>query len=390
MVLILSYDHSLSGKEALLFKIADEEYEVIWAELLDNETTNKICRKLKKCIVDFGNSPPTWGSIIEKDIATPSGLTNPMVPHRGALGYDFDSDEILVTLGEWNEVSSSFECTLVKLLAVKRDFSSVTVLHNDLLALAQESVTDATVLKFYIGFSGYGGKIVGGVGTYAGANERSCIITYNGTIWASYEADSRYNFIQEAVEPIWSAENVFLGWLTEGHGTNSHFIDTSLNISTCYPSGTLFTVSPIYDPINHKVIWIEWGSATGTTQHIFVADPDADAGCINFVDKTPSGTITDNEENTIDLGPDCKANGVILSDGENLWFTMLIYDNPDRVYKRIVKVDLGFYDDDTKYAVLADPSNDDKYVIDGILKTIDPANKLFLPAPLMIIDAVET
>ena len=101
MVQTLDYIHNISDVEVLLFKTADKQYEAIWAERLDNETTKAICRKLKKCTIDFRTSPPVWGEISEKDIATPSGLTNPMLTIKKSLGYDFDSDRILVVLGEW-------------------------------------------------------------------------------------------------------------------------------------------------------------------------------------------------------------------------------------------------------------------------------------------------
>ena len=50
--------------------------------------------------------------------------------------------------------------------------------------------------------------------------------------------------------------------------------------------------------LNNEVIWTETGSATGAIQHIWYAPPSSP---FNATDVTPTGTITDDEGNTIDL-----------------------------------------------------------------------------------------
>lgn len=385
MTIQMQYEYTLPTLEALMFKTGTMQYEVIYPEQLDNGTTKFICRKLKKRTVDFSVSPPTWGSETEIDIGTPSGFTNPIIGGHEKLGYNFETDEILIPLGEWDGSSEYMDVTEAKLLAVKRDFSSVTVIQSDLFSLVKSAISDATRIYFSLQFWGYGGKIAGIAQVYADSGsgaERSCIILYDGSSWSAVHANSRYDYVQQAIEPIWDAGNNFLGWLTTGHGTNSHRISyPDLTITAGYPGG-LFTTEPIYDPINHKVIWIEWGSSTGATQNIWVAEP---TDPFNATNVTPSGSITDNEGNTINLAVECKAKGAVFSDGAHKWLVMCMYDNPGRTFRRTVKVTLGSYSNADAWSVIATPDNTDTINIFDRCRAINPTTKLFEPIPLFIV-----
>jgi len=390
MTINMQYEYTLPTAYGILFKTGAYTYEMIYPEQLDNGTCRHICRNLKKRVIDFSTSPPTWGSESSIAVDTPSGFTNPVMPVRCPLGYDFETDEILLVLGEWDGTSTRLWTTSAKLLAIKRDFSNVTVLHNDLFALAQSVIADTAHISRYVSFYGYGGKIVGVLSIFSNTgipNERSCIILYDGTSWSAVHADSRYDYMQERVEPIWDASDNFLGWLTEGHGTNSHFISyPDLSITAGSPGG-VFTTEPVYDPINHQVVWIEWGSATGDTQHIWTADP---TNPFSATDVTPTGTKTDNEGHTIDLNVDQKANGSIFSDGTNNWLVVMIVDNPVVNPVRAMKVNLGEYSNANAWDFIGDPTGVDTYWLAGHFRTIDPVNKLFLPSPLFILVSDET
>jgi len=387
MPINMQYEYALPTIEALLFKTGAYTYEVIYPELLHNGTTPYICRNLKKRVVDFSTSPPSWGSESSIDVETPSGFTNPITPDNGILGYNFETDEILLGLGEWDGTSAHLSTTSAKLLAIKRDFSAVNVIQSDLFALAQTAVTDAARIAYYIQFYGYGGKIAGILELFSdsgSANERSCIITYDGATWTAIHANTRYDYAQQGIEPIWGASDNFLGWLTRGHGTNSHFISyPALSVTAGSPGG-LFTTEPIYDPINHQVIWIEWGAETGATQHVWTADP---TDPFTATDVTPTGTKTDNEGHTIDLNVDCKASGSIFSDGTNNWLVLRVFDNPDRLFFRAMKVTLGSYNNANAWDIIADPSGNDDFLIYGSVRAINPTDKLFLPSPLFIVSS---
>jgi hypothetical protein len=387
MVLQYQYGHGLSGTGAALFRTADKQYQVIWAEQLDNGTIQTIVRQLKKSTIDFTTTPPMWGPISSVDIATPSGFNNPV--NWSWLNYDFQTDELLLVVGEWDFSSDGFDCTKAKLLAVKRDFSSVRVLHGDLLALIQTADSGITHIEGGGLASGYGGKTVGTIRCYAGEkdipNERPIIITFDGSTWTAHLANSRYNYNQLGIKPIWDANDNFIGWLTVGHGTNSHFIDTSLNIKPCWPPDTLFSTEPIFDPINHKVVWTEWGSATGAVQHVHVSDPDAVSGCVNFVDKTPYGAILDKESNMIILSLECKGSSVIYSDAVDFWLAISLYSNiTGPPYDRAAKVNLQQYDDSSQWEVLTDASGNDKMWLMPP-QAIDPVKKLFIPSPIIMV-----
>jgi len=380
----MQYEYELPTITATMFKTGAYTYEVIYPEFLDNGTAQYIVRKLKKRTLDFSTSPPTWGSESEIDVATPSGLSNPIMSHKCPLGYDFENDRLIFLLGEWDGTSKILKTDTAKIMAVKRDFSQVTVLHSDVLSLIQSAISDASRIEAYAGFGGYGGKIVGAVAVWSDSGtsaERSCILKYDGSSWSAVHANSRYDYVQEDVEPIWDENDNFLGWLTEGHGTNSHFIEyPDLSIEANAPGGA-FTTEPIFDPINHKVIWIEWGSSTGATQHVWTADP---TDPFNATDVTPSGTKTDNEGNTIDLNVDCKSDGSVFSDGTNDWLVVKLYDNPNRNYFRAMKATLGSLNDANAWDFIEDTNGSDEHCIMCGVRCYDPTNKKALPVPFFI------
>lgn len=393
MVTKLTYLNSITSCQIYTFKLSTTLYEVVWCEELDNGTTQRLCRKMKKRTVDFSTLPPTWGAITEIDIGTASGFANPLVSIRVPLGYDFNTDSLLVAMGEWNGSSSIFECTNVKLLSVKRDFSQVTVLHNDLMTLAKTVKSDIAHVRHYVQFSGYGGKIVGAMVCYTNTGipaEVPIILRYNGTTWSAYLANSRYNYAQEAIEPIWGTDDTFYGWITEGHGTNCHFIKYSdLSVITCYPSGMTHTLEPCYDPVNHKILWGEWGGAAAA--ELYTSDPSATLGATNFVNVNPTGTIYDNEGNAIDLHISQKGNLVFFKDASNYWLVMtaIVGEGASQVV-RTKRVNVGHYNESAHYAILANYLNNDKLYIDGRSRGIDPVAKLVVPIPVLTLRAWAT
>jgi hypothetical protein len=385
MVEELTYKQAIPAESTISVKTGADTYDVYYPKILNDGTCVQLCRELAVRQFDFGTSPPTIGAESTIDVETPSTYTNPVIPTEFNLGYDFDSDKILMVLGEWDTSSLTFEnITDASLLSIDLAFVGVTVENADLLALAQGAIPTATELNYVGHFYGYGTKIVGALGTYAGSSEKSCIATYDGAAWGATQANTRFNYIQEGVEPIWDASNTFLGWLTEGHGTNSHFVKYSdLSVVTCYPPG-VYTTCPHYDMKNHKVIWLEYGSGTGAGQYIHTSDPDATFGCINFVNVTPYvGTITDNESNVIDLETANKAAGVFFSDGVNEWMVLgLSRGGIPAGQNRPAKVNLGQYNDYTKWSILENNlSVDTGYKDMGRDRCIDTTNHVFLPNP---------
>lgn len=388
MVVKTDYSHDVNGYTGLLIKTSDKHYDLFYPKCLDNGTTKLIVRKLCKVSIDFTVTPPTWGSVTEIDVETPSGFTNPQICNRPIVGYNFDNGEVLIVLGEWQSGKVDFECVQVKLLGVNRTTGVVTVRQSDLLALAKTIVSAVDRLWAYAGFCGYDGKLVGTLGALVGApsipNERSIIALYNGTTWSAINPKPVQDGVQEQIEPIFDSADAFIGWLTEGHGTNSVFVKPDLSWVGCKPPNTLYTTEPVYDPVNHKVIWIEWG-ATSATQRVHEADPSAVYGCINFVDKTPSGTITDNEANNINLSTVNKSSGAVFSDGTNYWLVCGVYmGGLVSGVGRSLKADLGYLNDPTKWACIADPSNNDKREIWGRNRALDPTTKKLLTIPMII------
>lgn len=393
MVVKTDYSHDITGFGGILIKTGTREYDFFYPETLDNGYTRFICRSVAKVHVNFSTTPPTWGSVTHINIETPSGFTNPQISNvslNTGLGYDFQTEKILLVVGEWVSPNAHWYCTDVKLLAIDRTTGAVTVLHADLLGLAKTIVSTITQTNLVADAMGYGGKIAIALGCYDptsgyAAHDRSIMILYNGTTWSAINPKPVQDGIQMKAEPIFDSGDSFIGWLTDGHGTNSIFLKPDFSWVGCKPPNTLFSTNPTFDMINHKVVWLEWGSGTGSVQHVHVADPDVTSGCVNFVDKTPSGSLVDNEGGSRNMTKVCKVGSGIFSDETNFWFIMYGYRGdtsglPDRAFK----CDLGYYNDITHWAYLADPTNLDQYY-SVLTRCVNPTTKLLVPNPLITV-----
>ncbi|RLC36753.1 hypothetical protein DRH29_03875 [candidate division Kazan bacterium] len=373
----LNYQTVLNAIGGLLFKISETRYEYIYPKQLDNGTTKMIVRELGKRIIDFGTSPPTIGSETTIDIATPSGLNNPIAFFRGKLGYDFDNDAILMFVGEWDGSSNVPRSTTVKLLSIARDFSDVTVEIDDVLSLVKNAASDVDLIKLYAHAWRLGNLGVATIGAYAAGSERSVILKDTGTGWSAEVHSERYNYVQELVEPFWD-ENTFMGFLTEGHGTNSLWIKTDGSVQAGAPGGT-FTTSPIYDPINNRILWFEWGGEISSgTQHIWTAPPSTP---FTGTDITPSGSLTDAEGNTVNLQACGKIPGFIFSDKQNNKVILGINFGglPAGVW-RVLQLDLDTMSVDGLFTL---KDGTDTIYTHVYLRAIDPSAKKLIPVPIV-------
>jgi hypothetical protein len=371
--------------EFLVFKISETRYDVVYPKPSENDLTKHITRRIGKRTVNLSVDPPNWSVETEIDVAKPSGFNNPIGVYRNKMGYDFERDEILLVLGEHEGSSDRFSCTEAKLLGVKRDFSEVNVRHDDLLSLAQQGRADVDNLQTYASFHGFGGKYYGALRPDEDGKECGECAYYNGMSWEVTDVTkARYGGAQERVEAVFDAGK-FIGCITEGHGMHSHFIDTTGEIKECKPPNGLFTCEPVYDSVNNKIIWIEWGSGTGATQHIHVADPDSEVGCKNFVDRTPSGIMIGDEGERLDLNKTNKANGAVFSNCDHGWFVMVMYRGglPKGVSK-MVRTPLGAYDDSKKYEFIVDSTTNRKNGLSGVCRAIDPTSKIYVSVPWTI------
>ncbi|RLG81366.1 MAG: hypothetical protein DRO40_09785 [Thermoprotei archaeon] len=382
MVFQIPFKASIKGFiQGILIKKSSTKYEVFFPELLDNGTIKTISRNL--LAKEFDWSSGTFTDIGSYSIETASGYSNP-ISFAPTIGYDFDNDRILLVIGEWDGSSTYPRTTNAKLIAIDRDLSGHEVLIDDILSLVKNAAADADQLRSFghaFIHSGLGALIAG---AYAGDSERSVIIvsTDGGQTWNAIRANSRYDYVQERLEPIWDGDT-FLGFLTEGHGTNSHWIKTDGSIEAGAPGG-LFTTEPIYDMINNKVIWIEWGSGTGDVQHVWVADPSTP---FTATDVTPSGTITDNEGNSINLATVNKLYGNIFTDGENYKLVFVGYRGgiPESE-TRLIAVDLPVSSESIYDLIVDDAGNDRFGTYPGfrpIIRAIDPSAKKLIPTPIL-------
>jgi len=368
----------------IMLKVGEKLYELIYPKLLVDDVTFLNCKYIAKREVDFSTSPPTIGSEELFDIESASGISNPVVPYRAHLGYDADNDRILVFVGNksGNTGGGAFAGSTIKLLSIARDFSGYSVEINDVLSLVKSAYSGIDKILYYAHAWRVSGLGVAAVDTYAGSSEISVILKDTGSGWVAERHNERYDFVQERVEPIWDG-STFLGFLTEGHGTNSLWVKTDGSVQAGAPGG-LFTTEPVYDPINNQVIWIEWGSETGATQHIWTAPP---SNPFNATDKTPSGTLTDNEGNSVNLATCNKENGHILSDPFGSKLIMSAYRGglPSGV-SRTLSVDLSISNPELVY----DPSGSDKITPNGILRCFDLTANKVSPVPLVIVQIWET
>ena len=369
----------------MMFKVGEKLYELIYPKLLVDDVTFLNCKYIARREIDFSTSPPTIGSEELFDIESASGISNPVVPFRAFMGYDADNDRILMFVGNKSGVSDSgtkaFAGSTIKLLSIARDFSSYSIEISDVLSLVKSAYSNIDKILGYAHAWRINGLGVAAVAAYAGSSEVSVILKDTGSGWVAERHNERYDFVQERVEPIWDG-STFLGFLTEGHGTNSLWVKTDGSVQAGAPGG-LFTTEPVYDPINNQVIWIEWGSATGDTQHIWVAPP---SNPFNATDKTPSGTLTDNEGNSIDLATCTKANGHVLSDpyGSKLMVYTSMGGLPSGVFRT-----LAFNLDISNPELVYDPNGSDKITIRGILRCFDLMAGKVAPVPLVIVQVQE-
>jgi hypothetical protein len=377
----LQYEFTVPAHHVFLVKTGTYTYDVYYTKQLNNGITNYICREFAKRTVDFKTDPPEWKEEKTIDVASPSGFANPILPYKNILGYDFYRRRILFVLGEWDGASWLFQGTKAKLLAVDLGLSKIEVLNDNLFTLAQEAVPEATHIKGYANFGGYGGKLVGILAAYSNAEERSVALVFDGSSWYAVRANTRRDTVQEGVVPIWDVKDRFIGWLTEGHSDNSHFIRISdFQVIPCYPPFST-TSEPVYDMINHKIVWTEWGAGEAISQRIYVSDPDPTNGCINFKNATPYGTVKDNEGNTINLTIMSKYAPSIFQNGANKWLVIGAFRGgiPEG-FHRVLKVDLGSYSDASKWDLVKDPSGNDK-LVKGMVTCISTDGKP-LPAPM--------
>lgn len=382
-----SHMQNISGMvHGLVLKKTARKYEIIYPELLDNGTVRCISRNLVR--MEFDKGTGEFKEIIRYNIESFSGLTTPL-SFRNNIGYDFDNDRILVILGEWDGTSNdAVGVTIAKLIAIDREAGTYEILINDLLGLISGTITGVDELRYYASAVQYNGLLVVVVGTYSAGSEVSTIIisTDGGATWSVINANTRYNYIQEDVIPFLDGD-VFMGFLTEGHGTNSHWIKPDGSIVAGAPSGTAYTTEPCYDPINNKVIWGEWGSTTGAVQHIHVADPSDPFG--TATDVTPTGTLTDSVGNSLDLSTLQKSNIHILDNGKMIFISWLY--NVASSESRIVMTDTppragGVYE------LVLTPTGSDRFTRDYVpayrnrvkLKCYDLASKKATTLPLII------
>jgi len=382
MVYQIPYKSTLPGfPYGLLVKKSSAKYLVFYPEVLDNGTIRAIARDL--VAKEFDWSAGAFTDVGRYSIESATKYANPIVFGYG-IGYDFDNDRILLVVGEWDGVSKYQITTRAKLVAINRDLSGHDVLIDDILALVKQAASDVDEIRYY----GHAyihsklGAVV--VGAYAAGAERSVVIvsTDGGETWSAVRANARYDFIQERLEPFWDGD-AFMGFLTEGHGTNSLWIKTDGSIRAGAPGG-LYTTEPIYDMINNQIIWIEWGSGLGDVQRIWVASPRAP---FDAVDVTPGGTLTDNEGNSIDLSRVCKIDGVIFTDGKNNKFVFQAYRGgiPEGE-SRIIATDLPVQSGNA-YDIVEDSDGSDVAVritaMRNIVRAVDPATRKLIPVPII-------
>ncbi len=379
----MQYEQAVPAQHILLFRKATYVYDAYYPKQLDNGTTQFICREFAKRQIDFSKEPAEWSDEKTVDVATPSGFTNPILPIKNIIGYDFYRDGILFVLGEWDGKSWLLTGTQAKLMIVNRDLTRVEVLHDDIFSLAREAEPEATHIKGYVHFSGYGGKIVGALATYRGDDERSVLAVFDGSKWSGVRANMRLDTVQEGVVPVWDVKGYFIGWVTEGHSTNSLFIKISdLSISPCYPPVSITTTEPVYDMINRKVIWAEWGASEAYAQRIHVSDPDPANGCVNFKNVTPYGSVKDKEGHTIDLTIVNKYRPAIFKDNVHKWLVVGVMRGglPEGIH-RILKADLNDIGNASKWEVVTRPTGDDKLFM-GMVACYD-ADRKPLPSPVI-------
>ena len=279
----------------VLIQKSPNKFDIVFPEYRTNGQIYNIIRSVK--VVEFDWQQGTFTELGSYMLPSDIGLNVPQLFKNG-VGYDLDNDRILLVLGEWNGSSLAPVTSNAKIIAVNRSLDAHEVLIDDLLSLVKQAVPDADELRenascFIV--NGLG-AIVAGVRSGGAERAWHAVSTDGGSTWESRHSNDRYDYQHEGLEPFWDGDT-FMGFLATGHGTNSLWIKTDGSYEANSPGGS-FTTVPIYDMLNNEVIWTETGSATGAIQHIWYAPPSSP---FNATDVTPTGTITDDEGNTIDL-----------------------------------------------------------------------------------------
>ena len=221
-----------------------------------------------------------------------------------------------LVLGEWDGSHDTPVTSTAKVIAINRSLDGHEVIVDDLLSLARQAIPDADSIRaeahaFIVnGLGAIVASVYTGTGDVEGETAWHAVSTDGGQTWESRHSNDRYDYKHHHLEPFWDG-NTFMGYLVEGHGTNCLWIKTDGSYEANAPPG-LFTIEPVYDMLNNEVLWIENGSGTGAVQHIWYAPPSAP---FNATDVTPTGTITDDEGNTIDLSITWKTCGNIVMVG---------------------------------------------------------------------------
>ena len=304
------YETSIAGLlYAILIQKSTNKFDIIFPELKTNGQIYNIVRAVK--VVEFDWSTGNFTEIGSYPLPAELGLDTPQL-FLGGIGYDLDNDRITLVLGEWDGSSMEARGTTVKVIAINRSLDGHEVIIDDLFSLVKQAVTDADELYGHANcwiINGLGAIVIG---VRSAGNERAwhAVSTDGGVSWTSRHSNDRYDYIHEIIEPFWDGDT-FMGYLVEGHGTNSLWIKTDGSYQAGAPGGA-YTTQPIYDMLNNEIIWIEWGSSTGEVQHIWYAPPSSP---FNATDVTPSGSLTDAEGNTIDLRTVCKLDGHIVNVG---------------------------------------------------------------------------
>jgi hypothetical protein len=335
--------------------------------------------------VNVNTSPPTVSAPIFFDIQHVTKYTTPVLPYRGQIGYDYGTDQLLMCISEWDEVHAYVNVAkskMLQLIGIKPDFSGAEILHPDVFSLvAGKSGVDH--IKHYAHCWGYGGQYCMAVGTYAGSAERSFIITCMDDVWTATEANTRYNYIQELVEPYWDG-TTFRGWLTEGHGTNTLEIRYPTQAITQDAVGGLFTLQPTYDMRQNHVVWTEWGSGIRSPQHVWTAPVnDVFKGMLQI---PPDTAIDDLEGNHINLVTMMKLTQGFFQDQTRYWLIFNVYRGglPLGV-QRVVKCTADEYSCETEYAVIARHHGCDQLSGPGPCRTINPQHDTLESNPMVII-----
>lgn len=369
----------------IFIRISSGVYDVYAPKLVNNGIISTICPSLTKMTVNLNTSPPTVSAPTFFNIQNATKYATPVIPHRGQIGYDYHSDQLLMCISEWDGVHAYVNVTKVdtlQLIGISPDFSRASLLHPNVFSLV-EGKSGVDQIRYYAHCWGYGGQYCMAVGTFAGNAERSFIITCMDDVWTATEANTKHNYIQELVEPYWDG-STFRGWLTEGHGTNTVEVRYPTQVITQEAVGGLFTLQPTYDMRHNHVVWTEWGSGIGSPQHIWTA-PVTDV--FKGTRQTPPDTtIQDREGNHINLATMMKPTQGFFHHQAQYWLIFHVYRGGlSQGVQRIVKCTADKYRSALEYAVIARNYGSVQLPSYGPCRTIDPQHDMLYPNPIVIV-----